>query len=104
MTSIDVEAAADMPGCGRSLRRMIPHSGNLVSSTFMDYTAGSLPMFGLDETVTTTPANPVGAKGIGEARCIGATPAVLNAVSDALDGADIQIPVTPEQIWRHLPS
>lgn len=81
--------------------------GNLVTSSFMDYlipTAASLPMFGLDGTVTTTPTNPLGAKGIGEAGAIGSTPAVLNAVSDALGGADVQVPVTPEQIWRALNS
>ncbi|MFZ0014269.1 MAG: xanthine dehydrogenase family protein molybdopterin-binding subunit [Acidimicrobiia bacterium] len=79
--------------------------GNLVTSSFMDYlipTAVSLPSFGLDSTVTTTPTNPLGAKGIGEAGAIGSTPAVLNAVSDALGGADVQVPVTPEQIWRAL--
>jgi carbon-monoxide dehydrogenase large subunit len=52
--------------------------------------------------VTPTPTNPLGAKGIGEAGAIGSTPAVLNAVSDALGGADIQVPVTPERIWRVL--
>lgn len=79
--------------------------GNLVTSSFVDYlipTAVSLPSFGLDGTVTTTPTNPLGAKGIGEAGAIGSTPAVLNAVSDALDGADVQVPVNAEQIWRVL--
>ena len=79
--------------------------GNLVTSSFVDYlipTAVSLPSFGLDSTVTTTPTNPLGAKGIGEAGAIGATPAVLNAISDALDGAEVQVPVKPEQIWRVL--
>jgi carbon-monoxide dehydrogenase large subunit len=79
--------------------------GNLVTSSFMDYlmpTAATLPSFGLDATVTTTPTNPLGAKGIGEAGAIGSTPAVLNAVSDALDGAEVQVPVKPEQIWRIL--
>ncbi len=79
--------------------------GNLATSSFMDYlipTAVTLPSFGLDSTVTTTPTNPLGAKGIGEAGAIGSTPAVLNAVSDALGGAELQIPVTPEQIWKAL--
>lgn len=79
--------------------------GNLVTSSFVDYlipTAVSLPSFGLDSTVTTTPTNPLGAKGIGEAGAIGATPAVLNAISDALDGAEVQVPVKAEQIWRAL--
>ena len=79
--------------------------GNLVTSSFVDYlipTAVSLPSFGLDSTVTSTPTNPLGAKGIGEAGAIGATPAVLNAISDALDGADVQVPAKAEQIWRIL--
>ncbi|MGH3650153.1 MAG: hypothetical protein ACRDU9_05535, partial [Acidimicrobiia bacterium] len=75
--------------------------------SFMDYlipTATTLPLFGLDSTVTTTPTNPLGAKGIGEAGAIGSTPAVLNAISDALGGAEVQAPATAEQIWRILNS
>lgn len=96
-------------GIGQALWEKVVYDsdGNLVTSSFMDYlmpTAVTLPSFGLDSTVTTTPTNPLGAKGIGEAGAIGATPAVLNAISDALDGADVQVPVTPEQIWRILGS
>lgn len=92
-------------GIGQAMweRVVYDRDGNLATSSFMDYlipTAATLPSFGLDSTVTTTPTNPLGAKGIGEAGAIGSTPAVLNAVSDALGGADIQVPVTPEQIWR----
>ncbi|HKX73983.1 MAG TPA: xanthine dehydrogenase family protein molybdopterin-binding subunit [Acidimicrobiia bacterium] len=79
--------------------------GNLLTSTLMDYlipTASSLPSFDLDETVTPTPTNPLGAKGIGEAGAIGATPAVINAVCDALSRQDLQIPLTPESVWRAL--
>ena len=94
-------------GIGQALWEKVIYDedGNLVTSSFMDYlvpTAGSLPLFGLDGTVTTTPTNPLGAKGIGEAGSIGSTPAVVNAVSDALGGADVQIPVTSEQVWRLL--
>ncbi len=96
-------------GVGQAMWEEVKYDedGNLLTSSFMDYlipTAASLPLFGLDGTVTTTPTNPLGAKGIGEAGAIGSTPAVLNAVSDALGGADIQIPVTPEKIWRVLQS
>jgi carbon-monoxide dehydrogenase large subunit len=80
-------------------------AGNLVTSTFVDYlmpTAGSLPIFELAGTVTPTPTNPLGAKGIGEAGAIGSTPAVVNAVCDALDRQDIQIPLTAEVVWRAL--
>ena len=94
-------------GIGQAMWEQVIYDddGNLVTSSFMDYllpTAASLPSFGLDATVTTTPTNALGAKGIGEAGAIGSTPAVLNAISDALGGADVQIPTTPERIWRHL--
>jgi len=94
-------------GIGQAMWEQVVYDtdGNLVTSSFVDYlipTAATLPMFGLDSTVTTTPTNPLGAKGIGEAGAIGSTPAVLNAVSDALGGADVQVPVDPEQIWRIL--
>ncbi|MFQ5522026.1 MAG: xanthine dehydrogenase family protein molybdopterin-binding subunit [Acidimicrobiia bacterium] len=96
-------------GVGQALWEMARYDedGNLMTSSFMDYlipTAGSLPSFRLDATVTPTPTNPQGAKGIGEAGAIGSTPAVVNAVSDALDGANVQIPITPEQVWRILHS
>ena len=94
-------------GVGQALWEKVTYDedGNLVTASFVDYlipTAVSLPSFGLDATVTTTPTNPLGAKGIGEAGAIGSTPAVLNAISDALGGADVQVPVTPEQIWHIL--
>lgn len=94
-------------GIGQAMWEQVIYDeyGNLVTSSFVDYlvpTAVSLPLFGLDGTVTPTPTNPLGAKGIGEAGAIGSTPAVLNAISDALDGAEVQVPVTPEQIWRVL--
>jgi carbon-monoxide dehydrogenase large subunit len=94
-------------GIGQALweRVVYDDDGNLVTSSFVDYlipTAVTLPSFRLDGTVTPTPTNPLGAKGIGEAGAIGSTPAVLNAVSDALGGADVQVPVTPEQVWRIL--
>ncbi len=96
-------------GIGQAMWEQVVYDtdGNLVSASFMDYllpTAVSLPSFRLAGTVTPTPTNPLGAKGIGEAGAIGSTPAVLNAVRDALDGADIQIPVTPEKIWAALRS
>ncbi len=94
-------------GVGQAMWEKVVYDedGNLATSSFMDYlipTAATLPSFDLDATVTTTPTNPLGAKGIGEAGAIGSTPAVINAVSDALDGADVQVPVTPEKIWRIL--
>ena len=61
--------------------------GQLVTGTLMDYAvphADDLPSFATDQTVTPTPRNPMGAKGIGEAATIGSTPAIVNAVVDAL--------------------
>ncbi len=94
-------------GIGQAMWEKVVYDedGNLVTASFVDYlipSAVSLPSFGLDATVTTTPTNPLGAKGIGEAGAIGSTPAVLNAVSDALGGVDVQVPVTAEQIWRSI--
>ncbi len=95
-------------GIGQALWEEVIYDedGNLVTSSFMDYllpTAGSLPMFSLDATVTTTPTNPLGAKGIGEAGAIGSTPAVVNAVADALGVDEIQVPLTAQKIWAALP-
>ncbi|MGH8957620.1 MAG: xanthine dehydrogenase family protein molybdopterin-binding subunit [Acidimicrobiia bacterium] len=92
-------------GIGQALWEAVRYdeSGNLTTATFVDYllpSAVGLPFFELAETETPTTTNPLGAKGIGEAGAIGSTPAVLNAVCDALGRQDLQIPLTPEQIWR----
>jgi carbon-monoxide dehydrogenase large subunit len=94
-------------GIGQAMWEQVIYDedGNLVTSSLMDYlvpTAASLPSFVLGSTSTPTPTNPLGAKGIGEAGAIGSTPAVLNAVSDALGGVEIQPPVTAERVWRIL--
>jgi len=51
---------------------------------------------------TRSPTNPLGVKGIGEAGAIGATPAVVNAVMDALGIKHLDMPLTPEKVWRAL--
>ncbi len=84
--------------------------GNLTNPSFMDYCmprADDLPMFETGSQVTPCPHNPIGAKGAGEAGCIGSTPAVVNAVIDALWSAgkkvkDIHMPLTPERVWSAL--
>jgi carbon-monoxide dehydrogenase large subunit len=74
----------------------------------MDYAipkASMLPSFVTDETVTPSPLNPLGAKGIGEAATIGSTPTIANAVMDALAPFGIEhidIPLTPEKVWRAI--
>ena len=84
--------------------------GQLVTGTLMDYAipkASMVPDFKLERTVTTTPVNPLGVKGAGEAGTIAATPAVVNAVMDALAPLGIRhidMPLTPERIWRAIRS
>ncbi|MCB0993594.1 MAG: xanthine dehydrogenase family protein molybdopterin-binding subunit [Acidimicrobiales bacterium] len=82
--------------------------GNLITANFTDYSvisAAELPSFERVELVTPSPLNPLGAKGIGESGTIGATPAVQNAVIDAvshLGVRHIDMPCTAEKIWRAL--
>jgi carbon-monoxide dehydrogenase large subunit len=82
--------------------------GQMVTGTLMDYAiprADDLPSFVTDQTVTPTPHNPMGAKGIGEAATIGSTPATVNAVMDALRPLGIvhlDMPLRSERVWRAL--
>ena len=82
--------------------------GNPLTATFADYgipTAADLPAFDLLDMETPTPYNVLGAKGIGEAATIGATPAVQNAVIDAvsyLGVRHIDMPLTPQRVWRAI--
>ncbi|MBB4932703.1 carbon-monoxide dehydrogenase large subunit [Lipingzhangella halophila] len=80
--------------------------GNLLAGTFVDYlvpSAADLPDFITDRTETPAPDHPLGAKGVGEAGTIASTPAVVNAVVDALRPSgvtDVPMPCTPERVWR----
>ncbi|MEV0617340.1 xanthine dehydrogenase family protein molybdopterin-binding subunit [Nonomuraea sp. NPDC050404] len=82
--------------------------GNLLTTTMADYllpSAADLPNFTLDRTESPATSNPLGVKGVGEAGTIASTPAVVNAVVDALRPRginDIQMPCTPERVWRAL--
>ena len=82
--------------------------GQLLTGSLMDYAiprAGDFPHFVTSQTETPTPHNPLGAKGIGEAATIGSTPAIVNAVMDAVKPLGIRhidIPLTPEKIWRAM--
>jgi carbon-monoxide dehydrogenase large subunit len=82
--------------------------GNLKNPTFMDYlvpSAAELPSFTLDHTTTPSPTNPIGAKGVGEAGTIASTPAVMNAIADALSPygiTDIEMPATPQRVWEAI--
>jgi carbon-monoxide dehydrogenase large subunit len=83
-------------------------SGTLVSGSFVDYllpTAADTISFEVDHTTTPSLTNTLGTKGVGEAGTIASTPAVVNAVVDAvrfLGVSDIQMPCTPERVWRAI--
>ncbi len=84
-------------------------SGQLVTGTMMDYAvprADMLPMYETDRTVTPTPVNPLGIKGAGETGTIAATPAVVNAVVDALAPLGIDhievMPLTAQRVWQAI--
>ncbi|MGH2426587.1 MAG: xanthine dehydrogenase family protein molybdopterin-binding subunit, partial [bacterium] len=84
--------------------------GQLLTALFTDYVvpdATQVPPFELDHTVTPSPHNPLGAKGVGEAGTIGATPAVVNAILDALAPFGVKhldMPITPRKIWAAMQS
>src|SRR5207253_10751977 len=80
-------------------------TGNL--TTYMMPTAPDLPSFTLDRTITPSPINPLGVKGVGESATIGSTPTIVNAVLDALAPLgvrEIDPPCTPEKVWRAIES
>jgi carbon-monoxide dehydrogenase large subunit len=83
-------------------------SGTLVSGSFVDYllpTAADTISFDLDHTTSPATTNTLGTKGVGEAGTIASTPAVVNAVVDAvrhLGINDIRMPCTPERVWKAI--
>jgi len=82
--------------------------GNLLTGSLVNYlvpSAAELPAFEVDRTTTESPNHPLGAKGVGETGTIASTPAVVNAVLDALAPlgvTDIDMPATPERVWRAI--
>lgn len=87
-----------------------PSTGQPVTANLLDYlvpSAADLPDYKVGRTTTLCPNNPLGAKGIGESGSVGAPPAVINAIVDALSefGVDnIDMPATPEKIWKAMKS
>ena len=83
-------------------------SGQLITGSFMDYAmprASDLPAVAVESNPVPTKTNPLGVKGAGEAGSVGAMPAVTNAIVDALSGVGVRhidMPATPERIWRAL--
>lgn len=99
-------------GVGQALFEGVHYDeiGNLLTGTMLDYTVpriDNFPHYETNRTETPSPMNPMGVKGIGEAATIGSTPAVVNAVVDALSHLGIQhidMPLTAEKIWQALQS
>jgi carbon-monoxide dehydrogenase large subunit len=97
-------------GIGQALLEgaIYDESGQLMNGSYMDYVmprADDLPSFEIDRTETPCPHNPLGVKGAGEAGCIGSTPAVVNAVMDALSPFgihDVEMPITSQKVWNIL--
>jgi carbon-monoxide dehydrogenase large subunit len=95
-------------GLGQGLFEQLAYdtaSSQLLSGSFMDYAmprADDVPLFDVDSHEVPTQINPLGAKGVGEAGTVGALPALLNAVNDALAPLGVRhldMPVTPERVW-----
>ena len=99
-------------GIGQALweQAIYDENGQLVTGEFMDYTmprAHMMPWIESAHTITPTPVNPLGVKGVGEAGTIGASPAVVNSVVDALSPLGVRhldMPLTPEKLWKAINS
>ena len=97
-------------GIGQALfeEAVYDDEGNLLTTTMADYLVPSaldLPSLETDYTQTPATSNPLGVKGIGEAGTIASTPAVVNAIIDALRPLgvrDITMPCTPQRVWRAI--
>ena len=95
-------------GLGQALweQAVYDDSGQLVTGELMDYAlpkAHMMPWIESSHTITPTPVNPLGVKGVGEAGTIGCSPAVVNSVVDALSPLGVKhidMPLTPEKIWK----
>ncbi|WP_431205600.1 xanthine dehydrogenase family protein molybdopterin-binding subunit [Bradyrhizobium betae] len=80
-------------------------NGQPVTASFMDYAmprADDVPSFNLSHTTTLCPGNPLGIKGCGEAGAIGASAAVINAITDAIGTNNLEMPATPDRVWRTI--
>jgi len=98
-------------GIGQALCENIEYdagSGQLLSGSFLDYCmprADDMPSFHLDELGSACKTNPLGVKGAGESGTVGAPPAIINAIVDALDAygvRHVEMPATPERVWRAI--
>ena len=95
-------------GLGQALweEAVYDDNGQLLTGEYMDYVmprAHMMPWIHSEHTITPSPVNPLGVKGVGEAGTIGASPAVVNSVVDALSHLGVRhidMPLTPEKIWK----
>jgi len=97
-----------MAGIGQAMlehARYDPESGQFLTATFQDYCmprASDAPSFRLGLNIVPNPSNDLGVKGAGEGGACGAPPAIVSAVCDALGVAHLDMPLTPEKVWRAL--
>jgi aerobic carbon-monoxide dehydrogenase large subunit len=98
-------------GLGQAVMERVVYdreSGQMLSGSFMDYAmprADDMPFIKVESNPCPTRLNPLGAKGAGEAGTVGALPAVVNAVLDALAQvgvSQIEMPTTPDRVWRAI--
>jgi carbon-monoxide dehydrogenase large subunit len=95
-------------GIGQALYEGIHYDreGQNLTASFLEYTlprADQIPWMEPHHHQTPSPTNPLGVKGVGEAGAIAATPAVVGAVMDALGIAHLDMPLTPEKVWKQIP-
>jgi carbon-monoxide dehydrogenase large subunit len=98
-------------GVGQILMEQVrydPDSGQMLTGSFMDYAmprAADFGAFVVESNPVPTATNPLGVKGAGEAGCVGAMPALMNAIVEALRPLGIttlDMPATPERLWRAM--
>ncbi|HWV95649.1 MAG TPA: xanthine dehydrogenase family protein molybdopterin-binding subunit [Xanthobacteraceae bacterium] len=94
-------------GIGQALLESAVYDGNgqLITASFMDYAmprADDVPSYKLQHTTTLCPGNPLGVKGCGEAGAIGASAAVINAITDAIGNNKLDMPATPDRVWHAI--
>jgi carbon-monoxide dehydrogenase large subunit len=94
-------------GIGQAMLEQVVYDdqGQLLTGSYMDYCmprADDVPFFTIEHNSTTCPGNPLGIKGCGEAGAIGAPPAIINAITDAIGTNDLAMPATPRAVWHAL--
>ena len=94
-------------GIGQAMLENVVYDddGQLLTGSYMDYTmprADDVPFYTVVHNSTTCPNNPLGVKGCGEAGAIGAPPAIINAITDAIGNNNLAMPATPQNVWAAI--